>query len=381
MLVKGQPTMLIAVMGVTGSGKSTFVRTASGNNKVTVGHSLEACTQEINAYEFNARGHNIILVDTPGFSDTYKSDTEILVDLAKWLEGIYRQNTKLTGILYLHRITDVRMDGSAMRNLKMFRKLCGEDPMKNVAILSTFWGKDDKQVAIDHEDELKSNPSFWGSMIDHGAQVQRFDGTESGALDVLMSFATKATMTLDIQRELVDEDKLVGETAAGNAVNEELHRLETKYRDELGRIQKETAEALAERDVQYEKILNLERERMEQKLERINSDQEMLRQERREEIRRIENDNKLLQSKYDTKLKEQQLEAERIREEDRAETREKMQNSEALIEALKAQKSNDALVSIGGKVTQVAALGAMAAFDPNTIPVVLAALVDLAKEF
>lgn len=377
--------MLIGVMGVTGSGKSTFVRTASGNDQVTVGHSLEACTQEINAYEFNTRDHNIILVDTPGFNDTYKSDAEILLDLAKWLEVMYRQNAKLTGILYLHRITDVRMDGSAMRNLKMFRKLCGDDPMKNVTILSTFWGKDDKHVAIAHENELKSNPNFWGSMIEYGAQVQRFDGTQQCALDVLMSFATKATMTLDIQRELVDEEKPLGETAAGNAVNEELHRLETKYRDELDRIQKETAEALAERDLQYEKILNLERERMEQKLDRIHSDQEMLRQERREEIRRIENDNKLkmaqLQNKYDTKLQEQQLEAERIREEDRTEMREQMRHSEALIEAMKMEKSNDALISIGGKVTQVVALGAMAAFDPNTIPVVLAALVDLAKEF
>ncbi|KAF5972517.1 hypothetical protein FCOIX_9311 [Fusarium coicis] len=305
MLVKGQPTMLIGVMGVTGSGKSTFVRTASGNDQVTVGHSLEACTQEINAYEFNTRGHNVILVDTPGFNDTYKSDADILLDLAKWLEVMYRQNAKLTGILCLHRITD----------------------------------------------------------------VQRFDGTQECALDVLMSFATKATMTLDIQRELVDEEKLLAETAAGNAVNEELHRLETKYRDELDRIQKETTEALAERDLQYEKILNLERERMEQKLDRIHSDQEVLRQERREEIRRIENDNKLLQNKYDAKLKEQQLEAERIREQDRAEMREQMQNSEALIEALKTQKSNDELLKIGGRVTQVVALGAMAAFDPNTIPV------------
>jgi hypothetical protein len=58
-----------------------------------------------------------------------------------------------------------------------------------------------------------------------------------------------------------------------------------------------------------------------------------------------------------------------------------MQNSEALIEALKTQKSNDELLKIGGRVAQVAALGVMAAFDPNTIPVVLASLVDLAKEF
>jgi hypothetical protein len=43
-----------------------------------------------------------------------------------------------------------------------------------------------------------------------------------------LSLTTKDKMTLDIQRELVEEEKPLCETAAGNAVNEELHYLETK---------------------------------------------------------------------------------------------------------------------------------------------------------
>ncbi|KAM5359118.1 hypothetical protein ACJZ2D_014724 [Fusarium nematophilum] len=85
MSVKGQPTIVIGVMGAVGSGKSTFIRTASGDDNVIVGHSLEACTQKVTSFEVNANGHNIVLVDTPGFNDTDKSDTEILLDLAKLL--------------------------------------------------------------------------------------------------------------------------------------------------------------------------------------------------------------------------------------------------------------------------------------------------------
>lgn len=33
----------IAVMGVTGSGKSTFIETASGLSDVGVGHNLQSC--------------------------------------------------------------------------------------------------------------------------------------------------------------------------------------------------------------------------------------------------------------------------------------------------------------------------------------------------
>ncbi|KAF5670342.1 P-loop containing protein [Fusarium circinatum] len=364
---------------------------------------------------FNSNGQNIILVDTPGFNDTYKSDTEILLDLAKWLEVTYRQNAKLTGILYLHRITDVRMDGSAMRNLKMFRKLCGEDPMKNVIILSTFWGQIDNERAIAHEAELKTNPDFWGSMIEHGAQVLRFDGTQQSAIDTLMSLATKAKMTLDIQRELVDEEKPLGETAAGNAVNEELHHLEKKYREKLDEIQQETAAALAEKDVQYEQILKAERQKMEQKLERIHSDQEMLRQERREEIRRIEADNKrkisLLQREYDGKLQRQQLEAHRLRDEDKAEMREQMREARLQSTTMLAQfrgqiqeiqdrsdeqiremrdenevlrmeaRNNPTQGNLGGKLAQLVASGALAAIDPLAIPVALASLADFVNEF
>ncbi|KAK0752967.1 hypothetical protein B0T18DRAFT_423602 [Schizothecium vesticola] len=101
--------------------------------------SKPVCTQKVMAYQFSTGEYNVVLVDTPGFSDTYSSDTEILLDLARWLEVTYRQDAKLTGIIYLHRITDVRMDGGVMRNLKMFRKLCGDQPMKNIIITSTFW--------------------------------------------------------------------------------------------------------------------------------------------------------------------------------------------------------------------------------------------------
>jgi len=43
MVIASKPTLVIGVMGVTGSGKSSFVRTASGRADVVVGHTLEAC--------------------------------------------------------------------------------------------------------------------------------------------------------------------------------------------------------------------------------------------------------------------------------------------------------------------------------------------------
>lgn len=54
---------------------------ATGNDLV-VGHTLDSCTTMVRMVKV----HDIILVDTPGFDDTYKSDTEILNMIADWLK-------------------------------------------------------------------------------------------------------------------------------------------------------------------------------------------------------------------------------------------------------------------------------------------------------
>jgi predicted GTPase len=46
-----------------------------------VGHGLESCTREIEMVKVN----DVILVDTPGFDGTHKTDREILTMIADWL--------------------------------------------------------------------------------------------------------------------------------------------------------------------------------------------------------------------------------------------------------------------------------------------------------
>src|SRR6202044_2750014 len=72
----------IAVMGVTGAGKSSFISLLS-DKTVAVGHDLQACTQSVDVYACKLfPGRNVYLIDTPGFDDTKRSDTEVLRELA-----------------------------------------------------------------------------------------------------------------------------------------------------------------------------------------------------------------------------------------------------------------------------------------------------------
>ena len=87
---------LCRVMGATGTGKSTvctsfdsylislsncdtqFINLAS-RSSLRVSNGLQSCTDEVqSSREFELGGRKITLLDTPGFDDSEKTDTEIL---------------------------------------------------------------------------------------------------------------------------------------------------------------------------------------------------------------------------------------------------------------------------------------------------------------
>jgi predicted GTPase len=53
---------------------------------IRVGHRLESCTTEVQSVKLLHLDMNVVLVDTPGFDDTHKSDVDILKMIADWLK-------------------------------------------------------------------------------------------------------------------------------------------------------------------------------------------------------------------------------------------------------------------------------------------------------
>lgn len=148
-------------MGITGSGKSTLINQLV-DEEVTVGHDLNSCkpsaflmyqlyrcnslgTSEVGLYSFvyndNNKSRRVVLIDTPGFDDTHRTDIDIRQEISFVLPQTYEQGINLAGIIYLHRITDVRMQGSSLKNLTMFQKLCGEGFYNHVVLATTMWGR------------------------------------------------------------------------------------------------------------------------------------------------------------------------------------------------------------------------------------------------
>ena len=98
----------------------------------------------------------------------------------------FKQGKKLGGIIYLHQITDRKMGGVSLRNLRMFRKLCGEDALKNVVVVTTRWDgvpEKDRERVERRENELMNTPGkFFQPLIAAGGQFLRHDDTEGSAL-------------------------------------------------------------------------------------------------------------------------------------------------------------------------------------------------------
>ena len=60
---------------------------ASGRDITEIGHGLRSHTAQVSAIKFwdpVSRRH-VVLVDTPGFDDTYASDLKILNSISDWL--------------------------------------------------------------------------------------------------------------------------------------------------------------------------------------------------------------------------------------------------------------------------------------------------------
>lgn len=139
----------------------------------------------------------------------------------------YETGVKLAGIIYFHRISDERFTGIDVRNFGVFRKLCGDQTLQNVAIMSNMWGNVSLEIGEAREQQLSA--MFFKPAIDKGAKFLRHVKTEESAHSVIRSLLGNNPLAFQIQEELVDRRMEFTQTAAG----EEIHRGLDKHAEVL----------------------------------------------------------------------------------------------------------------------------------------------------
>lgn len=82
-----------------------------------------------------------------------------------------------------------------------------------------------------------------------------FDGTPEGAHEILRKILVKErSAVLNIQREMVDQELDLSETAAGKLIREEIGKLQAQYIRQLAELRSEMKEALVPKDTQLLKL-------------------------------------------------------------------------------------------------------------------------------
>ncbi|KAK0711785.1 P-loop containing nucleoside triphosphate hydrolase protein [Lasiosphaeris hirsuta] len=219
-----QRELVILLIGPSGSGKSSFVKSLT-TEAVRTTNSEKPCTIDCKAYKveptINGHRKTFILIDTPGFVDSPGENLKILKKIAEAAAGF--APSKVFGAIYFHNIGEVRMKGTSIYVLEIFKAICGDRFYPHVAFVTTMWDNIKEQyygrLQITH-DELEAGPM---KLRDAPKVFKRLrdDGECSEA--VLEHFARLAKKRpTPPQLHLLKEFRgSAGETAAGRQILKE----------------------------------------------------------------------------------------------------------------------------------------------------------------
>ncbi len=172
----------------------------------------------------------------------------------------------MSGIIYVHRISDIRMGGVARKNYMMFRKLCGDPSLKNVIITTNMWGEVTEREGEKRENQLKTDDLLFKPVLDAGARIMRHDGTKESAEAIVRSIIRNDPRALQIQQEIVDEKKKIEQTAAVKMLDVQMRDMRLQYEKKIREIQEEMKFALEHHDSKAKAELQKTQNELQRKL-------------------------------------------------------------------------------------------------------------------
>ncbi|KAL9036792.1 MAG: hypothetical protein Q9180_004092, partial [Flavoplaca navasiana] len=226
-------------------------------------------------------GRRIWLLDTPGFDDTRRSDIHVLREIATIFVQL-KEHIELAGIIYLHPITDIRMRGSALRNLKLLEAMSGEAAYKHLALVTTKWetfNGSDGAIAQQREVELKNE--WWAPMQNAGSLTIQHHGTADSARNVvtsvLVQYFNHGRFSLRIHDEMMAQGLRLEDTAAGKELMKDIRQAQAQCQRLIDEADEQFQRALVERRDEHAGELSRQREELNARMVEVERNQEELR--------------------------------------------------------------------------------------------------------
>jgi hypothetical protein len=135
------------------------------------------------------------VIDTPGFDDSVRSDSDVVIEISSCLAAQVAMGVKLLGIIYIQDITVPRMRRSLKRELEMMKLIVGKRNYRHVLLVPSR-AREFEMRQIDLED------NYWSDMIEGRATVHRFDGSTDSARAIVSQLNFGVAVQLELQRQL-----------------------------------------------------------------------------------------------------------------------------------------------------------------------------------
>ncbi|KAK1751512.1 P-loop containing nucleoside triphosphate hydrolase protein [Echria macrotheca] len=224
--------IVLLLLGLHGSGKSTFVKAATKENvqvqkKGDVNPSTKSCKSYGTTIGGRDPSRKLKIIDTPGLADTETAgeNLKVLQQIANELRQL--SSDRVSGVIYFHNIEPRRLSGVDLRNFKLLVAICGPQFFRNVAFVTTRWdciGNDHLSGAEKRNLDIEKERA---SLLPGGPRIFKFLNDGRSHEPILQYFVRlvedrNSTPPLQFTRELEQYlqhsrslDKAVERTTAG----------------------------------------------------------------------------------------------------------------------------------------------------------------------
>lgn len=174
------------------------------------------------------------------------------------------------------------MSGTAVKNLELFKLICGNEAYPMVRLITTRWDEVNPASAeyngcIDRMRQLSDDSKFFQPLIQGGAQLLRHEMTAASGKAIVDSLLLdEQKFALSIQKEMLDSHLTLGQTSAGSYLNLEYADLTKRFEAELKDIQDSLAEAMRERDEEALSLLKSEQEQYQSRKAKLEQDKQQM---------------------------------------------------------------------------------------------------------